>query len=728
MIDYARYDHGTVSDMYLAYLCETRQSESFSRVKVMIRDNSECVRKSRILQGALTIAALTIMIGQLGNAQQAPKLSVMPLPKSVETGQGEYKLDGHFHAGFSGTHDARLDEALSRFLVRLNLQCGGVRRVQYDAKDGDPLTLTLAVAGPGGAVQGFDEDESYKLNVTSSGVALSAATDVGAMHGLETFLQLATMRDGACSLPAVTIDDAPRFAWRGFELDVVRHFEPVSVIERTLDGMAVAKLNVFHWHLSDDQGFRAESKKFPRLTEVASLGQFYTQDEMRHIVAYARARGIRVVPEFDVPGHSATWVFAYPELGDGRTVRRIPQEFQEYEKNQGEMDPTKESTYKFLDTFIGEMAEIFPDAYFHIGGDEVDGSGWKTSASIQEFMQKKGFKTKDDLQAYFNQRLLPIVQKHGKKMVGWDEILNPALPKDIVVQSWRGEESLSAGAVQGYTGILSAPYYLDGEKTSEEMFLADPIPADTKLTPEEQKKIIGGEVCMWAEQLYPETVDSRVWPRTVAVAERFWSQQNDRDVADMYRRLRIVSLELEEVGLTHITGPEKMRRSLVESTHTKALNALASVTEPVSFGDREDVQHTDALTPLNGLVDAVVADPPARQEIAAEVDAVVNDHSKGAEAALRERFLAWQQAAPELLVLTQKSGRFSEVGPRVEQLAALAGVGLESLAYLDARTAPPAGWLDKQKALLKNADQPGALVKFVFLPSLGKLAESAATR
>jgi hexosaminidase len=235
-------------------------------------------------------------------------------------------------------------------------------------------------------------------------------------------------------------------------------------------------------------------------------------------------------------------------------------------------------------------------------------------------------------------------------------------------------------------------------------------------------------VCMWAEQLYPETVDSRVWPRTMAVAERFWSQQNDRDVADMYRRLRIVSLELEEVGLTHITGPEKMRRSLVESTHTKALDALASVTEPVSFGDREDVQHTDALTPLNGLVDAVVADPPARQEIAVEVDAVVNDHSKGAEAALRERFLAWQQAAPELLVLTQKSGRFSEVGPRVEQLAALAGVGLESLAYLDARTAPPAGWLDKQKALLKNADQPGALVKFVFLPSLGKLAESAATR
>jgi hexosaminidase len=666
------------------------------------------------------------MAGQTGNALQSPKLSVMPLPKSAETGQGEFKLDEHFHAGFSGAHDARLDGALDRFLVRLNQQCGGVRRRQYDAKDGDPLTLTLAVAGPGGVVQGLDEDESYKLAVSPAGATLTAATDVGAMHGLETFLQLATMRDGACSLSAVTIDDAPRFAWRGFHLDVVRHFEPIGVIERTLDGMAVAKLNVFHWHLSDDQGFRAESKKFPRLTEVSSLGQFYTQDEMRHIVAYARARGIRVMPEFDVPGHTASWVHAYPELGDGRTVTRIPQEFQDYEKNQGELDPTKESTYKFLDAFIGEMAEIFPDTYFHIGGDEVDGSGWKTSASIQEFMQKKRFKTKDDLQAYFNQRLLPIVQKHGKKMVGWDEILNPALPKDIIVQSWRGEESLSAGAAQGYTGLLSAPYYLDGQKTSEEMFLADPIPAETKLTPEQQSKIIGGEVCMWAEQLHPETVDSRIWPRTIAVAERFWSPQNDRDVADMYRRLQVVSLELEDAGLTHISGPATLRRSIVGSTHTGALDVLASVTEPVSFGDREDVQHTDALTPLNGLVDAVVADPPARQEIAAEVDALVNEHSKGAEAALRERFLAWQQATPQLLALAQRSGRFADAGPRVEQLAALATVGLESLAYLDAHTAPPAGWLDKQKALLKNAEQPAAYVRFVFLPALGKLAESAA--
>ncbi|HEX8813710.1 MAG TPA: family 20 glycosylhydrolase, partial [Terracidiphilus sp.] len=276
--------------------------------------------------GCGVLCAAMVFAAQAGWSEDAAaKLKVMPLPRSVVVGQGEWKLDGRFHAGFAGSqHDVRMDVALDRFLVRLDRKCGEIRRAQQAPLTGQP-TLTLQVAVPGGVVQGLDEDESYKLNVTSSGATLTTATDVGAMHGLETLLQLVEMRGDGCSVPAVAIDDAPRFAWRGFQLDVVRHFEPVSVIERMLDGMAVAKLNVFHWHLSDDQGFCAESKKYPRLTEVASNGQFYTQDEMRHVVEYARARGIRVMPEFDVPGHTASWVHAYPEIGDGRTVNRVPQ-------------------------------------------------------------------------------------------------------------------------------------------------------------------------------------------------------------------------------------------------------------------------------------------------------------------------------------------------------------------------------------------------------------------
>jgi hexosaminidase len=646
----------------------------------------------------------------------------------MQVSSGALVLNTHFKAAFTGDHDPRLDAALDRMLVRLDRQCGEIRRAQYEsATTATPAILTLKVAGPGGVVQGVDEDESYQLTVTPSQATLTAATDVGAMHGMETLLQLVTTANGACSLPAVTIDDAPRFRWRGLHLDVSRHFEPVAVIERTLDGMAVAKLNVFHWHLSDDQGFRAESKKFPRLTGVASEGQFYTQDQMREVVAYARARGIRVVPEFDMPGHTSSWILAYPEYGAGEDIKALPSVFG---IPRAELDPSNEKTIKFIDAFVGEMSEIFPDAYFHIGGDETEGKGWLANPRIAAFMQKKGFKDPPALQAYFNQRLLPILTKHGKKMVGWDEILNPSLPKDIMIQSWRGEESLAAGAVQGYSGILSAPYYLDGQKTSEMMFLADPIPADTKLTAAQQALIFGGEACMWAEQLYPETVDSRIWPRALAIAERFWSPQSDRDVPDMYRRLRIASLELEDVGLTHISGPEKLRRNLTGSTDPEALDVFASVIEPVSFGERYDGQHTDSYTSLDRLVDAVVADPPARQRIAAEVTALVAaPHSAAAqvaEQALRRRFTQWQEAAPALEAWAHRSPRLSDTEARAHQLGALAQVGLESLAYLNAHTQPSSGWQAAQSAVLADAEKPSALVRFVFLPALQQLVQAVA--
>jgi hexosaminidase len=345
-------------------------------------------------------------------------------------------------------------------------------------------------------------------------------------------------------------------------------------------------------------------------------------------------------------------------------------------------------------------------------------------------MQKKGFKDPPALQAYFNQRLLPILTKHGKKMVGWDEILNPSLPKDIMIQSWRGEESLSAGAMQGYSGILSAPYYLDGQKTSEVMFLADPVPADTKLNAAQQQLIFGGEICMWAEQLHPETVDSRVWPRSLAIAERFWSPQSDRDVPDMYRRLRITSLELEDVGLTHISGPEKLRRNLAGSVDPEALDVFASVIEPVSFGERYDGQRTDSLTSLDRLVDAVVADPPARQRIAAEINAIVAvPHTAAAQVAeqgLRKQFIKWQEVAPVLEVWAHRSPRLSDTEARAHQLGALAQVGLESLAYLETRTAPTADWQAAQAAVIADAEKPSALIRFVFLPALKQLVQAAA--
>jgi hexosaminidase len=696
---------------------------------------------------ALTTSALT------ATAQVMPIL--MPLPSSFTRGEGALTVTPAGGSGstftyrYDQTHDARLEAAVKRAVLQLDRTCGGdVLRSTVDHPDSATPSLTISVAKPSEPVQTINEDESYQLSVTPLGARLTAATDLGAMHGLETILQLATNEHGACVLPAVTISDTPRFRWRGFMVDVSRHFEPVSVIKRTLDGMVAAKLNVFHWHLSDDQAFRSESKKFPKLTELGSDGQFYTQDEMREVVAYARARGIRVVPEFDMPGHSTSWILAYPGLSPEAHITQLPIV---YGTPTAVLDPTLESTYKFINTLVEEMGKIFPDEYFHIGGDEVQGKAWLSDPHIAEFMKKKGFSSAAELQAYFNQRLEGILKKHNKKMIGWDEILNPALPKTIVIQSWRGEASLADGARQGYQGILSAPYYLDAQKTSAEMFLADPVPSDTTMTADQQKLILGGEVCMWAEQLNSETVDSRVWPRTMAVAERFWSPQSDRDISDMYRRLRINSLKLEDVGLQHIGGPEMLRRDLLRERHPEALDVLASVLEPVSFHERYGGQHTNGLTTLNRLVDAVVADPSSRQEIAGDVDALtagitvppssnpklqldlsgdvrsgVSPSPDVALGRLRQRFLSWQAAEPQLLEDVQGTPRLVDAAIRAEQLGELARVGLSALNYLQTHTTPPAGWQAQQISTLDTAEQPSALVRFTFLHSMRKLVLAAA--
>jgi hexosaminidase len=699
----------------------------------------------------ISAVTATAQVGPTGQS----KLALMPLPSSITRGEGALIVTpaggaaSVFTYRYDQTHDARLEAAVKRALLRLGRTCGGdVMRSTVDHPAPANASLIINVAKPSEAVQSVNEDESYQLSVTPQGARLTAATDAGAMHGLETILQLATNEHGACVLPAVTISDTPRFRWRGFMLDVVRHFEPMPVIERTLDAMAAAKLNVFHWHLSDDQGFRAESKKFTKLTGVASDGQFYTQDEMREVVAYASERGIRVVPEFDMPGHGTSWILAYPELSPDAKITQLPVV---YGTPTAVLDPTRESTYKFINTLVEEMGRIFPDEYFHIGGDEVQGQAWLSNPKIAEFMKKKGFTTAAQLQAYFNQRLEVILKKHDKKMIGWDEILDPALPKTIVIQSWRGEASLADGARQGYQGILSAPYYLDAQKSSAQMFLADPVPADTTLTAEQQKLILGGEVCMWAEQLNPETVDSRVWPRTMAVAERFWSPQSDRDVSDMYWRLRINSLKLEDVGLRHISGPEVLRRNLLLERDPAALEVLASVLEPVSFHERYQGQHTNGLTTLDRLVDAVVADPPSRQEIAGDVAALAGgvvvpppsdpklsvdlsgDVPAGAtppaEVAvrrLRQRFVSWQSALPRLLEDVQETPRLSDAAVRAEQLGELAQAGLSALTYVESHTAPPAGWLAQQMSIIDAAEKPSVLVRFTFLHSMRKLVLAAA--
>ena len=271
--------------------------------------------------------------------------------------------------------------------------------------------------------------------MTARGVQLSAGTTVGGLRGLETLLQLLARDSSGLYLPFVQIDDAPRFRWRGVLIDVSRHFMPPEAIRRTLDGMAVVKLNVLHWHLLGRPGIPG------RESALSPAAAVWLRRPLLHPAGDPRPgrvcpdRGIRVVPEFDMPGHTTAWLVGYPEYASYPGPYEIERRFGIFDPT---FDPTREEVYQFLDSFIGEMAALFPDAYLHIGGDEIEGKQWDRNPQIQAFMKEKGLKDNHALQAYFNQRMLTILQKHKKTMIGWDEILQPDLPRDAIIQSWRG--------------------------------------------------------------------------------------------------------------------------------------------------------------------------------------------------------------------------------------------------------------------------------------------------
>ena len=292
-------------------------------------------------------------------------------------------------------------------------------------------------------------DESYRLAVTPQGATLTANTRF-ALRGMETLLQLLQIDGQNTFLPLVDIRDVPRFPWRGVLLDSARHFRRC----RTFCASSTAwrrPLNVFHWHLTDDQGWRFASEHYPKLQQQAGDGQFYTREQMRQVVAYATARGIRVVPEIDMPGHASSIAVAYPDLMSAPGPYRMEREWGVHKPT---LDPTRDEVYQFVDTIVGELAAIFPDPYLHIGGDEVDAGQWRASPSIQAFMQQNGLADTHALQAYFNQKLEKILEKHQRQMVGWDEIYHPSLPRSIVIQSRQGQDSLGASARDGYQGIL----------------------------------------------------------------------------------------------------------------------------------------------------------------------------------------------------------------------------------------------------------------------------------
>ena len=674
---------------------------------------------------AILVILIMCSVFVSSSAAEPRPLSLMPMPAKVQLKTGQLVIDASFTVGISGPSDGQLQRAVQRFLDNLRRQTG-MPPLDMKVTDATQAKLVVHSEGVRKAVQELGEDESYSLEVSPAGAKLDAATTLGIMRGLETFLQLVETTSNGFAVPAIAIQDNPRFLWRGLMIDVGRHFIPLDVLKRNLDGMAAVKLNVFHWHLSENQGFRVESKKFPKLQEMGSDGLYYTQDEVRDLIAYARDRGIRVVPEFDMPGHSTAWFVGYPELASGPGPYQIERKWGVFDPA---MDPTQERTYKFLDAFIGEMAQLFPDRYFHIGGDEVNGKQWDANPNIQAFMHAHGLKSNQDLQAYFNTRVQKIVSKHGKTMVGWDEILRPDLPKDTVVQSWRGQDSLAAAAKQGYRGILSFGYYVDLMWPASRHYAVDPMSdAAANLTPDEKKLILGGEACMWSEYVSPENIDSRIWPRTAAIAERLWSPQDVTEVNSMYQRLAEVSRWLDWLGLTHNSSYGPMLRRIAGSNDISALRTFTDVVEPVKDYNREELAVVEAtsLSPLNRVIDAARPESTTARDFSDLVDAVVAGRADArAKQEVRTLLIRWRNNQSNLQPLEGQSFLLKEIVPLSQDLSAVATTGLQALDYMDRGERAPAAWATEQFALLEEAQKPRAQLLLMVVQSVQKLVEAS---
>ncbi|EKO3570982.1 family 20 glycosylhydrolase [Vibrio metschnikovii] len=402
-------------------------------------------------------------------------LNLMPYPQNVELGQGKISLDKSFSIYIKGYDSPRVQFNIKRTMERLYRQTG-LPMLNWYAESEKDATLVIDIRNaPKSEVQDINSDESYQLESRNGQIIIRSERPYGAFHGLETFLQLVTTDATGYFVPAVSIQDEPRFPWRGVSYDTSRHFIELDVILRQLDAMASAKMNVFHWHMWDDQAIRIQLDNYQKLWQDTADGDYYTKDEIRYVVNYARNLGIRVIPEISLPGHASAVAHAYPELMSGMGEQSYP-----HQRGWGVfeplMDPTNPELYKMLASVFDEVVELFPDEYFHIGGDEPNYQQWKDNPKIQQFIKDNNLDGERGLQSYLNTKVEQMLEARGKKMTGWDEIWHKDLPTSIVIQSWQGHDSIGRAAKEGYQGILSTGYYLDQPQPTSYHYRNDPIP------------------------------------------------------------------------------------------------------------------------------------------------------------------------------------------------------------------------------------------------------------
>lgn len=671
---------------------------------------------ARCLRFLVVLLCMGGVQGVAGNCLAAPAL--MPQPVSYQPRPGALALTGGVQVEWQGTRSALLDRAVARFTQRL-----AMLSARY-ATPGQPAGLTLRIrcldADP--AMLSIHMKEHYHLETSPEGATLVADGPAGVLRGLSTLLQLVERQESGPVLDAAVIDDSPRFAWRGVMVDVSRHFMSITALERQLDMMELMRLNVLHLHLSDGQGFRVESRLYPRLQQVAAHGAYYTQRQIHELVAYAADRGIRIVPEFDAPGHSYALLQAYPQYA----AQPVTTPMDPKRVVRAAMDPSNPQTYVFLARLYHEMAGLFPDAYFHVGGDEVRPDEWTGNPHIAAFMKQHGYADAAALQAAFTRRIYSMLAHEGRTMMGWDELIDAPVPASIVIEPWRGSRYTVTAAAAGHPVVVSAGYYLDLLLPAADYYRVDPLdpqgnglPPDqvaqanvpalnpftldpaARMTSELATHVMGAEAPLWTEIVTEEMLDTRLWPRCAALAERFWSPASVRDEASLARRLPVVQSELEMLGNRASADSHRMMARLAPDD-TAPLSVLLSVTSPVRnyahnhvFGPSR-VAPTLQARPLDHAAD--IASPDSFAAAAFERD--VRAYLAGRHdlvASLRARLENWCGNDSRLRGMAATDPALREVLPASAQLAQLAQAGLDAL------NAAPAGWRERAEAAVSAA-------------------------
>jgi hexosaminidase len=648
------------------------------------------------------VVALTCGLLLCTGRNASADASLMPLPRDVQKGTGVLRPVGALGVRVSGCKATAVAGAMTRFERDLTTLVGHplsrtatipftVRCVSHE-----PQALTL------------EAREAYRLSVATDGIAIDADSETGVLRALATLRQLVDRDATGPVVPCVRIDDAPRFAWRGLMIDTARHFMSVATLKRQVDAMEVAKLNVLHLHLSDNEAYRLESVRFPRLTTVASHGEYYTLAEMRNLVGYAADRGIRVVPEVDLPGHMLAVLAAYPELGVAPIRPDDP-----LIQSKGVLNPASEATYRFLEALFTEVTAVFPDRYFHVGGDEVSDAAWQGSAQVEALKQKEQLSSKAAVEAWFHRRVRAMLAARGKTTIGWDEMAEGPLPKDVVVESWRSSNPVSTATATGHRVIVAAGYYLDHLRPADAVYAVDPFdptafetmsaealamvrrnPATAarvsdglvaKPTPplsrEQEALVIGGEAPLWAELVSDEMLDGRLWPRALAVAERFWSPAAVKDADDMYRRLVAACDQLRALGLLDDARRDRMVQRLAPDAPAP-VRALVDVVAPVRFFARMHRLLKPGSTELIDLADAASTDGAPARRFRVEVSTyLAGDRSR--VALLRAALSAWRDNDAAFARVAKGRPLLESAIPVAHDVAALGVYGLAALEALE---------------------------------------------